>query len=79
MPLNYLKASPGKEPVNRVRVNYGGGNTSQVVSFGQGEPSCEVLDVESLVPDLSSYLGDSVVRKFPYDPNDPYYETESIE
>ncbi|KAE8449302.1 hypothetical protein EG329_008203 [Mollisiaceae sp. DMI_Dod_QoI] len=79
MPLNYLDASPAKETVNMVRVNYGGGNTSQVVSFGQGIPSCEVLDVESLMPDLTSYLGDSVVRKFPYDPNDPYYETESIE
>jgi primary-amine oxidase len=28
--------------------------------------------------DLWDYKGDVVVRKFPYSPNDPYYETDSI-
>lgn len=79
MPLNYLDGSPVKDTVNMVRVDYGDGNLSTVVSFGQGSPECGVVDLEELVPDLTSYLGDSVVRKFPYDPNDPYYETDSIE
>jgi primary-amine oxidase len=28
--------------------------------------------------DLWNYKGDVVVRKFPYSPNDPYYETDAI-
>lgn len=78
MPLNYLNGSPSRGTVNMVRVQYGGGNQSQVVEFGQGTPSCTV-DVGMLVPDLEGYVGDSVVRKFPYDPNNPYFETDSIE
>ena len=78
MPLNYLNGSPSRETVNMVRVQYGGGNKSQVFEFGQGSPMCSV-DVESMVPDLTSYVGDEVVRKFPYDPNNPYFETDSIE
>jgi primary-amine oxidase len=78
MPLNYLNGSPSRETVNMVRVQYGGGNKSQVFEFGQGSPMCSV-DVQSTVPDLESYVGDEVVRKFPYDPNNPYFETDSIE
>lgn len=61
-----------------VRVQYSGGNKSQVFEFGQGSPMCSV-DVESTVPDLEGYVGDEVVRKFPHDPNNPYFETDSIE
>jgi primary-amine oxidase len=55
-----------------VRIDYKDGNTSAVELFGQkGEPeSCEA--------DLWGYTGDVVVRKFPYDPNNPYFETDSI-
>jgi primary-amine oxidase len=38
-----------------------------------------VVDVESTVPELEIYVGDEVVRKFPYDPSNPYFETDSIE
>lgn len=79
MPLNYLLGSPVKETVNMVRVDYEDGNESTVLDFGQGSPSCGVESLEDLVPDLTGYVGDTVVRKFPYDPNDPYYETDSIE
>ena len=61
-----------------VRVQYGGGNKSQVFRFGQGNPMYSV-DLESTVPDLESYVGDEVVRKFPYDPDNPYFETDGIE
>ena len=60
-----------------VRVQYGGGNKSQVFRFGQGNPMYSV-DVESPVPDLESYVGDEVVRNFPYDPNNPYFETKVL-
>lgn len=61
-----------------VRVQYGGGNKCKVFEFGQGGPMCSV-DVQSTAPDLERYVGDEVVRKFPYDPDNPYFETDSIE
>ncbi|KAK3061645.1 hypothetical protein LTS18_005727, partial [Coniosporium uncinatum] len=75
-PHNYLLGDPSRETVNMVRVNYDDGSAT-VETFGQGQPMCS-LDVSAMQPDLSDYKGDSVVRKFPYEPNDPYYETDSI-
>jgi primary-amine oxidase len=60
------------ETTNMVRVQYGDGNKSQVVVFRRGKPNC-------MVGDLESYVEDAVVRKFPYDPNDPYFATDSTE
>ena len=77
-PLNYLSGDPSRQTVNQVRLNYGSeSNGSQVVDFGQGQPTCTV-DVAAAQPDLEAYVGDVVIRKFPYDPNNPYYETDSI-
>lgn len=80
MPLNYFDADTGKQTVNMVRINYGGGNISQVESFGQkqGDATCGALDYTPVEQNLESYKGDVVIRKFPYDPNDPYYETTGI-
>lgn len=81
MPLNYLLGDPSRQSVNQVRIDYGGGNGSRVPStvdtFGQIDDSCTV-NFEPIEPDLSEYVGDVVIRKFPYDPNDPYFETDSI-
>lgn len=65
--------------MNQVRIDYSGGSVSAVDTFGQKQPSgaCEV-DYETQEADFWDYTGDVVVRKFPYDPNDPYYETDSI-
>lgn len=77
MPLNHLLGDPSRQTVNQVRINYKNGNVSAVKTFGQKDESC-VLDFEPTEPELWDYKGDVVVRKFPYDPNDPYYETDSI-
>lgn len=66
--------------MNQVRIDYGGGSVSAVETFGQKQTagqSCEV-DYTAQEADFWDYTGDVVVRKFPYDPNDPYYETDSI-
>jgi primary-amine oxidase len=76
-PLNYLNGDPSRETVNQIRINYGGGNISAVETFGQQEGSCAV-EYTPVEEDLWNYKGDVVVRKFPYSPNDPYYETDSI-
>lgn len=77
-PVNYLAQSAHRETVNMVRIDYGGGNASVLTTFGEGVPSCGIVDVSALQDGLMGYLGDEVVRKFPYDPNDPYFETDAI-
>jgi primary-amine oxidase len=77
MPLNYLLGDPSRETVNMVRVDYNGGNVSAVDTFGQHDDQCK-LDFTPAEASLWNYVGDVVVRKFPYDPNEPYYETDSI-
>lgn len=75
-PLNYLPGDPSRQTVNMVRLNYGGGNASQVMMFGQQVLNAECdISVAAQEADLSQYKGDVVIRKFPYDPNDPWYET----
>lgn len=77
MPSNYFEVGVNTETVNMVRVNYNDGDVSEVISFGSSEDTCE-LRYEPVFVDLWDYKGDVVVRKLPYSPNDPYYETDSI-
>ncbi|PNS15337.1 Copper amine oxidase 1 [Sphaceloma murrayae] len=80
MPLNYFDQDTGKQTVNQVRIEYGGGNASVVERFGQkaGDAQCAVLDYTPVAENLETYKGDVVIRKFPYSPDDPYYETDAI-
>ena len=77
MPLNYLLGDPSRQTVNQVRIDYNNGNVSAVETFGQKDQTCAV-DFQPTEPSFWDYKGDVVVRKFPYSPNDPYYETDSI-
>jgi primary-amine oxidase len=73
-PVNYLEGNPSVETVNMVRISYKDGNTSSVVSFASSNQVCE-LDYKPQSVDLWDYKGDVVVRKYPYDPQNPYYFT----
>ncbi|KAL4749209.1 hypothetical protein BDW72DRAFT_195030 [Aspergillus terricola var. indicus] len=75
-PLNYLPGDPSRETVNMVRVDYSDGAATAVRTFGQSNETCSVV-LQPVEDELWSYQGDVVVRKFPYDPNDPFYETDS--
>ncbi|KAK0820778.1 hypothetical protein LTR75_001364 [Friedmanniomyces endolithicus] len=77
MPLNYYAGDISRQTVNMIRINYDNGTVSEVETFGQQEALCEV-DLAKEEFDPFSYTGDVVIRKFPYDPNDPYFETDSI-
>lgn len=78
-PSNYFSIDQSRSTVNQVRIQYTGGNVSAVETFGQKQPdgTCEI-DYTAEEADYWDYHGDVVVRKFPYDPNDWYYETDSI-
>lgn len=79
MPSNYFAMDQSRNTVNMVRLEYANGNTTAVDTFGQKQTSgtCDI-DYTAEEADFWDYTGDVVVRKFPYDPNDPYYETASI-
>ncbi|KAI5363237.1 putative copper amine oxidase [Septoria linicola] len=73
-PVNYFYGDESRRSVNMVRVNYEGGNVSEVELFGQKEEdNCEVV-ADGGEDELWDYTGDVVVRKFPYDPNEQFFE-----
>jgi primary-amine oxidase len=73
-PVNYHEGNPSVETVNMVRISYKNGTTSSVKAFASSNTTCEV-DYKPLHVDLWKYTGDVVVRKYPYDPQNPYYFT----
>jgi primary-amine oxidase len=73
-PINYFEGNPSVDTVNMVRINYSNGTTSNVVSFSSSNRTCE-LEYKPQHVDLWKYTGDVVVRKYPYDPSNPYYYT----
>lgn len=77
MPLNYYESDISRETRQMVRANYHDGKTGVIKTFGAEEQTCAV-QVGGVVEALEGYIGDVVVRKWPYDPNDPYFETDSI-
>lgn len=77
MPLNYFEGDQSRKTRNMVRIDYDGGEVSDVEMFGQNEGLCAV-EVGGEDAELWGYTGDVVIRKFPYDPNDPFFDTDSI-
>ncbi|EGO55253.1 hypothetical protein NEUTE1DRAFT_85409 [Neurospora tetrasperma FGSC 2508] len=83
MPSNYFEGDESRKTVNQVRINYSDGKTSEVQTFGQKTKAedyngtCKLV-FEPVKADLWGYTGDIVVRKFPYDPNNPWFQTGSI-
>ncbi|KAL2216423.1 copper amine oxidase [Thermoascus aurantiacus ATCC 26904] len=77
LPQNYLLSDPSQQTVQQVRINYANGTVQKVETFGSLQPTCE-LDLRTMTTNLSAYVGDVVVRKFPYEPLSPYFETDSI-
>lgn len=79
MPSNYFEIDQSRNTVNMVRIEYEDGVTTGVETFGsqQASDTCAISYTPTEV-DLWDYKGDVVVRKFPYSPNDFYYEVDSI-
>ncbi|KAL2800214.1 copper amine oxidase [Aspergillus keveii] len=74
MPLNYLLGDASRQTVNMVRVDYFNGSATSIETFGQSNETCGVR-LSPIEDELWAYQGDVIVRKFPYNPNDPFYET----
>ncbi|KAK0611016.1 membrane copper amine oxidase [Immersiella caudata] len=82
MPSNYFLEDQSRRTVNQVHISYGEGEAAVVERFGQFEASSENAtckpNYEPVEENLEAYVGDIVVRKFPFDPNNPFYQTDAI-
>ncbi|ORY29317.1 putative copper amine oxidase [Naematelia encephala] len=76
-PHNYLLSDPSRQSTQMIRINYNNDNVSDVVTFGSQEATAEV-NLAQTAWDPWTYSGDVATRKFPYDPENPYNDTESI-
>ena len=76
-PANYFDRDQTRRTTQQVRIEYEEGKATTVETYGQVMESCtkKLSPVEDV---LWGYTGDFVIRKFPYDPNDPWYETTSV-
>ncbi|KAH9915164.1 copper amine oxidase [Epithele typhae] len=77
LPHNYLLHDPSRDSRQTVRVDYNNSGVQLVNTFGS-EMSKGGANLTAAVPDFWAYRGDISVRKFPYDPQHPYNDTESI-
>lgn len=71
-PNNYFEKDQSRHTVNQVVLRFGDGEVKSLDTFGQSMETCE-LDFTPVEPSLENYSGEIVVRKFPFDPNNPWY------
>ncbi|KAJ3749653.1 copper amine oxidase [Lentinula detonsa] len=77
LPHNYLLHDPSRDSLQTVRIDYNDSGVQAVHTFGASF-STGLVNLTSTVPEFWDYRGDIDVRKFPYDPQHPYNDTESI-
>ncbi|KAF7290310.1 Amine oxidase [Mycena chlorophos] len=76
-PHNYLEHDPSRVTRQMLRIDYNTTGVQLVKQFGAVQPS-GLVNLTTLRPDYFDYEGDVAVRKFPYDPLDPFNDTQSI-
>ena len=69
VPTNYFDGDVSRRSRNVVRVTYGNGAVLDVQQNDRAQV-CEA--------DFWNYRGDVAVRKYPFDPNNPFYDTRRI-
>ena len=78
MPSNYFTGDESRRTVNQVRINFGETGTADSVEiFNQDDDVC-ALTYDPVHDSLWDYKSDVIVRKFPYDPNNPFFDTDAL-
>lgn len=67
VPQNYLPSDPSRQTIHQVRLDFLNANVTDQFTFGTKQPTC-MLDMSSVAPDLSSFIGEVKIAKYPYDP-----------
>nr|XP_018261712.1 uncharacterized protein I303_06153 [Kwoniella dejecticola CBS 10117]OBR83870.1 hypothetical protein I303_06153 [Kwoniella dejecticola CBS 10117] len=65
-PHNYLLNDPSRQSSQQIRIDYEGGDVSDVYTFGSQQATGQI-DLTQVSWDPTTYGGDVAVRKFPYD------------
>jgi primary-amine oxidase len=76
LPHNYLLGDPSRSVHHQVKVEYSNEGVQNILQYGENPSG--TLDLADTVPKLWSYKGDIAVRKFPFDPANPFEDTDSI-
>ncbi|OCF40116.1 hypothetical protein I317_06067 [Kwoniella heveanensis CBS 569] len=76
-PHNYLLSDPSRQSTQQIRLDIEDDNVTGVHTFGSESASGDV-NLAQVAWDPWTYSGDIAVRKFPYDPQNPFEDTESI-
>ncbi|GHJ86241.1 hypothetical protein NliqN6_2643 [Naganishia liquefaciens] len=76
-PHNYLYHDASRQTAQQIRIRYNNENVTEVETFG-AKPMEGMVDLAATAFDLWDYTGDVAVRKFPYDPLNPFNDTVSI-
>lgn len=66
-----------RRATNQIRIDYNDNATTSIHTFGS-QAASGTLNLADIAWDATTYAGDVAVRKFPYDPSNPYNSTGSI-
>lgn len=77
-PVNYFEHNPYKATSQQVRIDFTSEEgVTDIHEFGK-QMASGTVSLEDIGFDFYSYTGDIAVRKFPYDPQNPYNDTHAI-
>ncbi|KAJ9106038.1 hypothetical protein QFC20_004098 [Naganishia adeliensis] len=76
-PHNYLYSDASRQTSQQVRIQYNNDIVTEVETFG-AQPMHGLVDLAATEANLWEYSGDVAIRKFPYDPLNPFNDTVSI-
>ncbi|GAA6039389.1 hypothetical protein JCM8097_002830 [Rhodosporidiobolus ruineniae] len=80
-PHNLLERDPSTQSSQRLRINYNSTSdehqVTDVLTFG-GNVASGLYNLTAVMPNYNDYEGDVAVRKWPYDPLNPFNDTEAI-
>ncbi|KDN47129.1 copper amine oxidase [Tilletiaria anomala UBC 951] len=77
-PHNYLLSDPSRRTNQQIRLDYDSSNArvvSNIERFGASPAPNWKYNLSDAYPTLQNYRGDVTVRKFPYDPLQPFGDT----
>ena len=65
-PQNYFVADTSHQTIHQVRLDFTDAKVTNATTFGTVQPTCQ-LDMNSVAPDLTSFIGEVIIPKFPFD------------
>ena len=65
-PQNFFAADTSHQTIHQVRLDFTDAKVTNVTTFGTNQPTC-MLDMNSVAPDLTTFIGEVIIPKFPFD------------